>query len=123
MEYGVLADAVVLVHFGFIVFASLGGLLVVRWPRTAWLHVPAAAWGAFIALSGGICPLTPLENRLRAAAGRGVYEGSFIDRYVLPVLYPAGLTADQQAGFGALLIAVNLGIYAFVWRRRAGHRA
>lgn len=88
------ADFVVLIHFGFIVFVVVGGLLVLRWPRAAWMHLPAAAWGAGIVLLGGICPLTPLEKSLRRLAGEAGYEGGFIDRYVMPVIYPVGLSRD-----------------------------
>jgi hypothetical protein len=105
------ADIVVLVHLAFILFVAAGGLLVLRWPRLAWMHVPAIIWGALIEFAGWICPLTPLENRLRAATGEAAYAGGFIDRYVLPVVYPAGLTRGMQLGLGVAVIAVNLVIY------------
>jgi len=111
------ADSVVLIHFGFIVFVVAGGLLVLRWPRAAWVHLPAAAWGAAIVLLGGICPLTPLEQWLRHLAGEADYEGGFIDRYLMPVIYPVGLTRDVQVVLGVLVVGVNLVVYAIVRKR------
>jgi len=117
------ADLVVMVHVLFVVYVVAGALLVLRWPATAWLHLPAAAWGALIELTGWICPLTPLEIRLRAQGGEAGYSGGFIEHYVLPVLYPDGLTAGTQRALGGLVIALNLGLYALVVRRlRRGAR-
>jgi hypothetical protein len=113
-----LADAVVLVHLAFILFVAAGGLLVLRWPRLAWVHVPAVVWGALIELAGWICPLTPLENRLRAAAGDAAYAGGFIDRYIMPIVYPDGLTRGMQLALGIAVIAVNLLIYGRLVIRR-----
>ena len=118
MPYRLLADLVVGVHALFVAFVIAGGLLVLRWPWVAAVHLPAAVWGALIELRGGVCPLTPLENSLRASAGQAGYEGGFIEHYLLPVLYPAGLTRGVQLGLGALVIAVNLVVYALVLRRR-----
>lgn len=108
------ADAVMLVHLLFVLFVVLGGLLALRWPRVAWVHVPCAAWGAAIATFGWICPLTPLENRLRRAAGGLGYEGGFVEHYIFPVLYPVGLTPRVQAALGVLVLVVNAAIYTFV---------
>jgi hypothetical protein len=122
---GWLADALVVFHLAFVVFALLGGLAVLRWPRLAWLHLPAAAWAAWIEFSSNVCPLTPLENRLRAAAGQAGYSGDFVDHYVMPVLYPAGLTRDLQLVLGAVVVVVNVVAYALVLlqrRRRAPGR-
>lgn len=116
------ADAVVLVHFAFIVFVVAGGLLVLRWPWVAWAHLPAAVWGAAIVLIGGICPLTPLENMLRRAAGEAGYEGGFIDYYLLPLIYPVGLTRDVQSVLGLGVVIVNLGVYGIVLMRRRRRR-
>ena len=115
---GVLADLVVVAHFGFILFAIFGALLALRWRRAPWLHLPALAWGAWIEVSGGVCPLTPLENDLRRAAGEEGYGASFIEHYLLPVIYPAGLTREVQWVLAGALIAVNVALYAFVIRRR-----
>jgi hypothetical protein len=115
-----LADLVVILHFAFVLFVLFGGLLALRWPRVMYLHLPAALWGAFIELAGGICPLTPLENSLRRGAGLPGYQGGFVEHYILPVLYPAGLTRDVQLVLGAIVIGVNLAIYTSVimrWRR------
>jgi hypothetical protein len=118
MLHQVGAGAVLLIHFGFVLFVLLGGLLVWKWPRLAWLHLPAVLWGALIEFSGGICPLTPLENRLRQAAGEGGYPGGFIERYLLPVIYPAELTRDVQVLLGLLVLALNLAVYAALWIKR-----
>ncbi len=118
MLYRLLADLVVAFHALFVAFVVAGGLLVLRRPRLALLHLPAAVWGALIELRGWICPLTPLEKWLRAAAGEAGYRGGFIEHYLLPVLYPAGLTRGVQLALGAVVIAVNLGVYATLWWRR-----
>ena len=114
----VLADAVVVVHFAFVVFVVLGGGLVLwrRW--IAWVHLPAAAWGAWIEFAGWICPLTPLEHWLRARGGAPGDETTFVERYVIGLLYPAALTRELQWALGATVIAVNAAIYYAVWRRR-----
>lgn len=113
MPYGLAADAVVALHAGFILWALLGGALLVRWPRLVWLHLPALAWGSWIAASGNICPLTPIENRFRKQAGEGDYAGGFIDHYLTAIIYPEGLTRGSQAAYGAILVATNL---LFYWR-------
>jgi hypothetical protein len=124
MAYRILADLVVGVHALFVVFVVAGGLLVLRWPWVAAVHLPAAVWGALIELRGWICPLTPLENSLRASAGQAGYAGGFIEHYLLPVLYPAGLTGGIQLVLGALVIAVNAVVYAMLLRRwRSGTAA
>jgi hypothetical protein len=117
-----LADLIVAAHFAFVLFVVLGGLLVLRWPRVAYLHVPAAIWGAAIEFAGWICPLTPLENWLRRQAGSAGYSGGFIEHYILPILYPSALSRDIQLLLGFLVIAINLTIYAYVLRRKAGQR-
>lgn len=106
------ADAVVALHLAFVVFVVLGGLLTWRTPAMAWLHLPAAAWGAYAELTGTVCPLTPLENALRTSAGASGYSGSFVDQYLMPMLYPLGLTLSDQRLLGALVIAINLAVYA-----------
>jgi len=113
-----LADALVAAHLAFIVFVVVGGLLVLRRPGWAALHLPAVAWGAFAELTGTVCPLTPLENSLRRDAGEAGYAGGFIEHYVIPLLYPGTLTPRLQIAFGLAVIMVNLAVYAFVWRRR-----
>lgn len=118
MGYRFLADAVVLLHVAFVAFAVAGGLLALRWPRVVWLHVPAALWAAVVEFSGWYCPLTPLENRLRVAGGSAAYAGGFIERYVLPLLYPAELTRGLQIWLGAFVVVANAGVYLWLWRRR-----
>lgn len=113
-----LADLVVVVHFLFVLFVVAGGFLVLRWPRVAYFHIPAAIWGAAIELVGGICPLTPLENSLRQQAGGIGYSGGFIEHYILPVLYPSALTRDIQLLLGLLVLVLNVAIYGYVFRRR-----
>lgn len=122
MPCALLADTVVLLHLAFIAFAVLGGLLVLRWHRAAWLHLPALAWGAFIEFSGGICPLTPLENALRSAAGGAVYSQGFIERYIVPLIYPGELTRELQFVLGGTLVAINVAIYGLVLYRRRPRR-
>lgn len=122
MISGIAADIVVLLHLAFILFVAIGGLFVLRWPRLAWAHLPAAMWGALVELAGWICPLTPLENRLRSAAGESAYTGGFIDRYIVPIVYPAGFTRGMQLALGTAVIVVNLVIYGAVvrrWKRRS----
>jgi hypothetical protein len=118
MSYRLLADALLLLHAGFVVFVMLGGLLALRWPLAALVHVPAALWGAGIEILGGICPLTPLENQYRRLAGEEGYAGGFVEHYVLALLYPEGLTRGVQYALGALVLLVNVAIYAWVWRHR-----
>jgi hypothetical protein len=115
-----LAALVVVLHLAFVAFVALGGFLVVRRPQVAWAHLPAAVWGAGIELTGGICPLTPLENALRERAGAATYEGDFVARYLLPVLYPEGLTREAQLVLGAAVILGNAVLYAIAFTR---HRA
>jgi hypothetical protein len=110
----VLADIVVAIHFAFILFVVLGGLLVFRWRRLAWLHVPAALWGALIEATGWICPLTPLENRLRVTGGETGYRTGFIEQYILPILYPEELTRGSQILLGVCVVVLNLGIYTWI---------
>lgn len=117
MLYRALADVLVLLHLAFIAFVLLGGLLVWHWPRLAWAHLPAVAWGVWIECSAGICPLTPLENALRRAGGEAGYGSSFVEHYLLPLLYPPGLTPALQFGLGAGVLIVNLVLYAAGWRK------
>jgi len=113
-----LADLVVCVHLAFALFVILGGLLVLRRPRMAWWHVPAAVWGAAVEFGGWICPLTDLENWLRMRTGAAAYAGDFVTHYLVPVLYPADLTRTVQVLLGTVVIIVNGGIYLYVFARR-----
>ena len=123
MQYRLLADAVVLLHAAFVGFVLLGGLLVLRWPRLSWVHVPVVVWGAAIEFVGGLCPLTPLENHWRRLAGEQGYAGGFVEHYVTALLYPAGLTRSLQVALGGLVLAVNVAVYVQVLRKRRGRRA
>ena len=114
----ILADAVLLLHLAFIAFVVLGGLAVLRWPRLAFIHLPAVAWAAGISFAGFVCPLTPLENHFRRLGGETGYAGGFIEHYLTPLIYPEGLTRGIQIALGAFVIALNLFVYARLWRRR-----
>ena len=116
--YRILADLVVGLHFVFVVFVVAGGFLVLRWPRLAFLHIPAAVWGAAIEFAGWVCPLTPLEKSLRRMAGQTGYSTGFIEHYILPILYPSALTRNLQILLGVLVIALNVAIYIYVMRRK-----
>lgn len=113
-----LADLVLVIHLLFIVFAVGGGLLALRWRWMPWLHLPALAWGATVEFTGWICPLTPLENALRQAGGAAGYAESFIERYLLPLIYPGALTRELQFVLGGLLLLINAAVYALLWYRR-----
>jgi hypothetical protein len=117
LTYRVLAGAVVVLHLGFVLFVAAGGLLAWRWRRIAWAHLPAVAWGVWIEISGGICPLTPLENELRRLGGEAAYSGDFVGHYLLPVLYPEGLDRGVQAALAAGVLALNAWVYWRVLRR------
>jgi hypothetical protein len=120
--YRALADLVVTLHLGFVLFVVFGGLLVTRWPRLVWIHVPAAVWGVAIEYTGWICPLSPLENSLRVRGGEAGYAGGFIEHYLLPTLYPQGLTRGTQFVLGSLVLMINAAAYGALLlrtRRRA----
>ena len=118
MLYRALADLLVVFHLGFVLFAVLGGLLVLRRPRLAWVHLPAAVWGIWVEFSSTVCPLTPLENHLRHLGGEAGYSGGFIAHYLLPVVYPAGLSPRAQVVLGIFVVLLNAAAYVLVWRRR-----
>jgi hypothetical protein len=118
MAYRLLADVLVGIHLLFVIFVVAGGFLTWRWPRVAWVHVPVALWGALIEFAGWICPLTPLENQLRRAAGEAGYTGGFIEHYVIPVVYPGALTREIQLALGIAVIVVNAVAYGRLIRHR-----
>ena len=122
MSYAVLADLVLVGHLAFLLFVIFGGLLALGRPWAALLHAPALAWGTWIELTGGRCPLTPLENRLRRAAGGEGYETTFIEHYIVPLVYPPGLTPRIQLGLAVCLVVFNVLVYAAVVRRWSGRR-
>ena len=123
MMYAWLADLVIGVHFLFIVFTVAGGALALRWRWIPWLHLPALVWGATVEFTGWVCPLTPLENALRRAAGAATYTQGFVEHYLMPLIYPAGLTREWQWVLGGLLLVINAAVYALVWRRRRSRAA
>lgn len=120
MVYRIAADVLVVLHALFVLFVVLGGLLVLRWPRVAWLHLPAAVWGALIEFTGCICPLTPLEKSLRRVGGETGYAGGFINHYLVPLLYPSGLDRSWQIFLGCLVVMLNLAIYGRLLLDRRG---
>lgn len=115
MPYALLADLTLALHATFILFVVLGAFLVFWRPRASWFHIPCALWGALIEFKGWICPLTYLENDLRARAGAGGYRGGYIDHYLMPLVYPDGLTSDVQVTLGVAVLVINLVIYSMVW--------
>ena len=117
MIYGVLADRVLALDALFVAFVVFGGLAALRWRRAVFVHVPCALWGAWVALAGWICPLTPLEVSLRQRAGEGGYAGGFLEQYLVPILYPGDLTRGIQIGLGVVVLVLNIAIYAAMTRR------
>ena len=117
MNPRLLADALVVVHLGFIVFVVAGGFAALRWPRIAWLHLPAVAWAIVVEATATICPLTPIENHWRRQAGDAGYPGGFVEHYLIPIVYPAGLTPRGQLALAFAVAAINLVVYVIVLRR------
>ena len=122
MVANITADLLVLLHLAFIVFVMFGGFLVLKWEKVAILHIPCALWGAFIEFSGWICPLTPLEQSLREAAGQTVYSGGFVDHYIMPLVYPTALTWEIQIVLGVIVLVVNLCVYGLVIYKRSNRK-
>ena len=116
--YGFIADAIAILHLVFVIFVVLGVLAVIRWPRFAWLHIPAVLWAAYVETTGSSCPLTPWETEYRELAGEPAYSGDFVGNYILPMLYPDGLTREVQIGLGLAVLAGNGLVYWFLARRR-----
>jgi Protein of Unknown function (DUF2784) len=116
IPYQLLADLIVLAHAAFVVFVVLGGLLIVRWWRLVWIHLAAIVWAVLVEFFGWVCPLTPLENWLRRRGGQGGYSSDFVAHYILPLLYPEGLTHRVQIGLGVLVILINVAIYTWIFR-------
>ena len=121
MIFRILADATLIVHLGFIVFAAFGGLLLFYSNKVVWLHLPAALWAAAIELYGWICPLTPLEQKLRQLSGQQGYGGGFIEHYLLPAIYPGGLTRNIQIILGISVLLLNMAVY-ICWFLRQGKK-
>ena len=122
MLYSIFADIVIFVHFMFIVFVLTGGFLVLRWHKLIWLHIPAAVWGMLVEFTGWFCPLTDLENWLMLQLGQQGYAISFVERYILPIIYPAQLTRDTQFVLGMIVVIVNIVAYGLIWRQSRSGR-
>lgn len=116
MSSHILATAIALLHLAFILFVLFGGFLLLKWPKLMWVHLPAAAWGVMIELGGWWCPLTKWENYFLAQAGRAGYTGGFVAHYIMPVIYPPGLTRVHEIAIGAIVLVLNAGIYVRVFR-------
>ena len=116
IPYQLLADLIVLAHVAFVLFAVLGGLLVARWWRLVWIHLMAAIWAVLVEFFGWVCPLTPLENWFRRTGGQGNYSSDFVAHYILPLLYPEGLSRGVQIALGIFVIMINAAIYAWIFR-------
>jgi hypothetical protein len=117
LVYNFLADLVVLLHVGFVLFVMLGGFLVLWKSYMAWYHIPAVFWAASIEFLGWICPLTPLENMLRARGGDAGYATGFVEHYIMPILYPAALTREMQISLGIIVLGVNVAVYLTLWQK------
>lgn len=122
LGYQLAADLIVILHFSFVIFVLFGAVLLLwrRW--LIWLHLPALIWGVLIELAGWVCPLTPLENHLRLQAGLEMYSGDFVMQYIMPILYPQGLTRELQVGYGLFVLLFNAGIYYYVLRGKSRPR-
>ena len=120
--YQVFANIVLIAHFVFIVFVLCGGLLLLRWQRIVWIHLPSVFWVIVVEVTGIVCPLTPLENYFRARSGADIYHGDFIGHYLWLIIYPAELTTTIQLMLAGVVIAFNLIIYAVIIRVRSGSR-
>ena len=114
MIYSFLADLLMLFHLVFILYVMAGALLIFKWPKTLWLHLPACFWGMTVEFTGWICPLTPWEIRLRRLAGDEDYNGSFIEQYLIPIIYPSGLNREMQMLLGVTVLIVNLSLYTLI---------
>lgn len=123
MFFRLAADAVILIHLAFILFALVGAVIAARWRWIPMVHLPAAAWGLFVELTGRICPLTYLENYFRIKAGQSGYTESFVEHYLLAIIYPAGLTRETQLVLAGVVITVNLAIYGWLFIRKCIQRS
>ena len=118
MIYSFLADLLVVFHMVFILYVMAGALLIFKWPKTLWLHLPSCFWGMTVEFTGWICPLTPWEIQLRILAGEEGYTGSFIKQYLIPIIYPSGLTREVQMVLGGTILIVNLSLYTLILMKR-----
>lgn len=116
MSYHLGAIAIALLHLAFILFVLLGAFLVLKWPKLMWVHLPCAVWGVMIEFGGWWCPLTKWENQLLRAAGKAGYDTGFVAHYIMPIIYPPGLTRGMEIAIGAIVLVVNAAVYARVFR-------
>ena len=122
MIYSFLADLLVVFHLVFILYVIAGALLIFKWPKTLWLHLPSCFWGMTVEFTGWICPLTPWEFQLRRLAGEEGYTGSFIEHYLIPIIYPSGLTREVQMVLGGTVLIVNLSLYTLILIKRRNRK-
>lgn len=122
MIYSFLADLLVVFHLVFILYVIAGALLIIKWPKTLWLHLPSCFWGMTVEFTGWICPLTPWEIQLRRLAGEEGYTGSFIEHYLIPIIYPSGLTREVQMVLGGTVLIVNLSLYTLILIKRRNRK-
>jgi len=122
MLFQLAADFIIVLHFTFILFVLVGGILVLKWRWLIWLHLPAVIWGALISFMGWICPLTPLENMLRQAGGGEVYLTGFIEQYIVPLIYPSGFNHEMFVAIGLFVVVVNVIVYAFIFNKRGKNK-
>ncbi|MBN2521871.1 MAG: DUF2784 domain-containing protein [Bacteroidales bacterium] len=123
MVYNFLSNLVVFLHLLFILFVCLGAFLVIKWPRIVWIHIPFALWGIVVEYFNMLCPLTPLENYFRKMSGGNTYETDFIERYIVPLIYPETLTRNLQFVLGSIVIVLNFAIYGFILYKRIKKRS
>ena len=124
MWFRLAADGVLILHLAFILFVLFGAAMAVRWRWIPLVHLPAATWGVIIELSGGVCPLTYMENDFRLKAGQSGYTESFVEHYILDIIYPAGITTDIQFVLAGVVIVINIALYGWLYaRRRHGIKA
>jgi len=112
-----LAVATLSLHAVFVGLVVFGAVFALWRPWVLFVQVPAVLWGAYIELSGGLCPLTTLENRFRERAGTAGYEESCLEHYVFRVLYPEGLARETQLGLAAVVMLVNVALYVWLYVR------
>lgn len=117
MLYRLLADSVVVLHLGFVLFVIFGGLLTLRWHKIVWVHIPAVLWATLVEINHWICPLTPLEFWLHQKAGDEGYQGDFLIHYIFPLLYPENLTLPTQTALGLFVFTINVGLYGWIFRK------
>ena len=115
--FEIFATLALLLHFSFILFVIFGAILILKFKKVIYVHIPAVAWGAYIELSHSICPLTHLENYFLKKAGKDQYSVDFIENYIFKIIYPPALNYEIQTYLGVILIFVNLLIYYYIVKK------